>query len=77
MRYVAVIHLESLAVGCPKLYGKRSNEKRLESLEEAQKLEFATRTAWSSHPNYYLITCENTMADKINKVIDIVKKIVD
>ena len=75
-RYEAVIHLESLAVGRPELYSKASNEKRMESLEEAQKLEFATRMVWSDHPNYYLIKTENTITEKIIKVIDIIKTVI-
>ena len=74
-RYEAVIHLESLAVSRPELYGKTSNEKRMESLEEARKIEFAIRMIWSNHPNYFFITSENTMAEKIVKVIDIVETI--
>ena len=72
-RYEAVIHLESLAVGRPELYGKTSNEKRMESLEEARKLEFAIRMIWSNHPNYFFINSENTMTEKISKVIEIVE----
>ncbi|MFQ6040645.1 MAG: ATP-binding protein [Candidatus Poribacteria bacterium] len=75
-RYEAVIHLESLSVGRPELYSKASNEKRMESLEEAQKLEFATRMVWNEHPNYYLINSENTMTEKIIKVIDIIKTVI-
>jgi predicted ATPase len=75
-RYEAVIHLESLAVGRPELYGKTSNEKRMESLEEAQKLEFAIRMIWSNHSNYFFINSENTMTEKISKVIDIIKRLV-
>ena len=74
-RYEAVIHLESLAVGHPESYGKTSNEKRMELLDEAQKLEFAIRMIWSGHPNYYLVSSENTMAGKTIKVIDIVETI--
>ncbi|HIE29367.1 TPA: hypothetical protein EYP66_19015 [Candidatus Poribacteria bacterium] len=75
-RYKAVIHLESLAVGRPELYSKASNEKRMESLEEAQKLEFAIRMVWNKHPNYHLINSENTMTEKIIKVIDIIKTVI-
>ncbi|MBM3241674.1 ATP-binding protein [Candidatus Poribacteria bacterium] len=74
-RYEAVIHLESLAVGRPELYGKTSNEKRMESLEEARKLELAIRMIWSNHANYFFINSENTMTEKISKVIDIVETI--
>jgi predicted ATPase len=75
-RYEAIIHLESLAVGRPELYSKVSNEIRMESLEEAQKLEFAIRMVWNDHPNYYLINCGETMIKKIDQVVDIVKTII-
>ena len=75
-RYEAVIHLESLAVGRPELYGKTSNEKRMESLEEARKLEFAIRMIWSNHSNYFFINSKDTMTEKIIKVIDIIKSVI-
>lgn len=54
-RYHAVIHLESLAVADPEKYGAAGNASRFETLEEAQRLEHATREAWSNHPTRHII----------------------
>jgi len=76
-RYSAVIYLESLAVGNPKLYGKTNNSNRFEALTEAQKLEYLTRRVWKFHPRFYFINCKGGIEEKINKTIEIVKNFLE
>ena len=68
-RYQLVIHLESLAVSKPELYGKANNESRYENLEEAQALDGRTRQAWDSHPNHQILGGKWELDDVINQVI--------
>ncbi len=55
-RYHQVIHLESLAVSAPGLYGQTGNESRFESLEQAANLDSAIKEAWTGHENHLLVT---------------------
>lgn len=74
-RYAAVLHLESLAVGNPDLYGKSNNVSRFEGLEAAARLEHATRAAWQVHPRWTLLTCENGLEGKITRACTTVRQI--
>lgn len=68
-RYQLVIHLESMAVAKPELYGKANNESRYESLEEARALDGRTRQVWDSHPNHQVLSGKWDLNDIINQVI--------
>lgn len=70
-RYVAVIHLESLATAEPSLYGKAGNDQRFEPLERAQELELATRQSWVAHPRHIIIDGRRGVENKISQVIGI------
>ncbi|MDP1814546.1 MAG: ATP-binding protein [Leadbetterella sp.] len=72
-RYKTVIHLESLAHSNPELYGKAGNEARFESVERAQELEQATRTAWQKHPHRIIIEGKRGVEEKIAETIGIVR----
>ncbi len=76
-RYSAVIHLESLAVGNPELYGKTNNSNRFEALTEAQKLEYSARQVWKSHPRFCFVNCKRGIEGKISKAIEIVKNFLE
>lgn len=54
--YTGVIHLESLAVAAPHLYGKANNHTRYETIEEAREVESRTLAAWADHPNRIVLT---------------------
>jgi len=71
-RYVSVIHLESLAVGKPELYGKNNNTNRFEALDEAARLDFSTREAWHGHPCWNFLPCSNGIEGNIAAVSAIV-----
>jgi predicted ATPase len=72
-RYEAVLHLESLATAAPEHYGKENNACRFEPLEQAQKLEFATRRAWEGHPRHVVIAGRAGFRSKIDEVIEFVR----
>ncbi len=73
-RYEAVLHLESLSVGDPDLYGKTNNTSRFEEAEEAVRLEYATREVWKGHPQWNLLTCKKGLEGKIAGAIEILKQ---
>lgn len=68
-RYVAVIHLESLATGDPDGYGQINNSSRFEALEEARDLECATRNAWDLHSDIRFVGCAGGIEGKIAAAI--------
>lgn len=72
--YLAVIHLESLAIAQPHLYGQGNNPNRFESLEEAQSLEQRTRDSWSKHPNQIILENKSDLATIIVRVSTEIKK---
>ncbi len=67
-RYCAIYHLESLATGNPANYGTQGNADRMESLEEATKLELSTRKVWSAHPRHNFIAAEPNIDRKAERV---------
>lgn len=73
--YEAVIHLESLAVGKPELYGKTNNSNRFEGLERAVQLEYATREAWQGHPSWQFLSCEDGIEGKIHGTFEMIRKL--
>lgn len=71
--YTAVIHLESLAVGKPHLYGKAGNDARFEPLERAQALDEAIKMAWAGHPQRHVISSSNSLEENTMEVIKILQ----
>lgn len=68
-RYYSVYHLESLAAGDPDSYGRQGNAERMESLEEAARLEYKTRDAWNYHPRQTIFVAEPDLKSKADKVL--------
>lgn len=71
--YNAVVHLESVAVGDPKFYGKTNNNSLFEDMEAARALELATRSAWNGHPNWTFISCLGGLEGKIRATCNAVR----
>lgn len=71
-RYAMVLHLESMAVAKPWLYGKANNESRYESLEEAQALDGRTRQAWEKHPDHRVLGGARELEEVINEAIKLI-----
>ena len=77
-RYRAVIHLESLATAMPEEYEQHVGveEDRFEPLDVAKELEAKTRAAWQQHPYWHFVAGSTQIAEKIAKVIQIIKEII-
>jgi thymidylate kinase len=61
--YDLVIHLESLAVNKPELYGKAGNENRFENAAEARELDEKTKNAWCGHRNQIVLGGRKELSD--------------
>jgi predicted ATPase len=72
-RYEAVLHLESLATADPPRYGTAGNALRFEPLEEAVRLEMATRAAWAGHPRRLHLDGRGGVEGKIAAVVDFLR----
>lgn len=72
-RYMAVVHLESLATADPERYGKAGNDSRFEPLGRAQELELATREVWQKHPRHAILDGKRGIVNVISEVIGIVR----
>jgi predicted ATPase len=68
-RYEAVVHLESLATADPPRYGPTGNATRFEPLEEAVRLEMATRAAWAAHPRRLFLDGGRGIEGKVAAVV--------
>jgi predicted ATPase len=76
-RYEAVLHLESLATADPARYGTAGNATRFESLEEARRLERATRAAWAGHPRHRLLDGGRGLDGKVAEVVAVVRALLE
>lgn len=74
-RYDVVVHLESLATASPENYGRSNNAHRFESLEQAQRLEYATRAVWEKHPCRHFIHGNRQLDEKVANVVRIVQEL--
>ena len=74
VRYDAVIHLITAALGAVEFYTLKDNEARHESREVAEKIDWKLRDAWNGHPKVYIIENHNVknFEEKIQKVINTV-----
>ncbi len=74
-RYMAVIHLESLATANPEKYVmlRDTNPHRFETLEQASRVEMATREAWLDHDAWYFIPSQESPAEKFQQVAEIIR----
>ncbi len=74
-RYEAVVHLESLATADPPRYGTTGNAIRFEPLEEAVRLEMATRAAWLGHPRRLFLDGGRGIDGKVAAVVGLLRDI--
>ncbi|MBT4349629.1 ATP-binding protein [bacterium] len=77
LRYHAVLHLESLATADSDKYSSAGNGHRIESLEQAKKMELLSQEVWSQHKNYFFIDGQRSVDSKIGEALDLVRKILD
>lgn len=73
-RYDAVIFFETAAVGGIGIEG--GNPARIESNEQAIKLDRKLRDLWSKHPNFTFVPHHSSFMKKINRGLEEVAKIV-
>lgn len=76
-RYEVVLHLESRATADPQGYGTAGNETRYESLEEACRVEYATRAAWAGHPRQQIIDGSRGLEGKVAAAVAVVRALLE
>lgn len=73
-RYSAVIYFESAAAGGIGIEG--GNPTRIESLEEAYKLDLKLRELWKKHPHFEFVPHQPSFLKKITSGFNAIQKIV-
>lgn len=68
-RYDWVLHLDT----APESYYDLSNPLRVETYEEASRLNDKTKAAWSKHPQRIVITSEGHFLDKLHRSLFVVE----
>jgi predicted ATPase len=74
LRYDAVIFFETAAVGGIEIEG--GNPTRIESNEQAIRLDRTLREMWSKHPNFVFIPHNSSFIKKVNSGLEEVAKVV-
>lgn len=74
-RYDAVIFFESAAVGDISIEG--GNPTRIESNEEARRLDLRLRELWSKHPNFHFVPHSASFFAKLRDALTRLQSIVD
>lgn len=74
-RYDAVLFFETAAVGGLQIEG--GNPVRIESLEEAIRIDTKLRALWSGHPRFSLIPHQPSFIKKITSGLEEIAKIID
>jgi CYTH domain-containing protein/thymidylate kinase len=69
-RYHGVIHLVTAAEGAAEHYTFANNEARLETAEEAARIDRSIREAWLGHPHFKVIDSRADFDEKIRKTFD-------
>ena len=64
-RYDLVLHLESVAVSRPLLYGRANNGIRYEDVEGARRVESRVIEAWAGHPARIHVPAMETVEDRV------------
>jgi hypothetical protein len=64
-RYDLVLHLESVAVSRPLLYGRANNGIRYEDVEGARRVESRVIEAWDGHPARIHVPAMDTVEDRV------------
>ncbi len=67
--YDAVIHLVTAADGAERYYTTANNQARMETAEEARKLDLKTQDAWNGHPHMRVIDNSTGFDLKIKRLI--------
>lgn len=73
-RYDAVIFFETAAVGGISIEG--GNPMRIESIQEALKLDMSLRELWSQHPHFIFVPHEASFIRKVNRGLEKVARVV-
>lgn len=73
-RYDAVIFFETAAVGGISIEG--GNPMRIESIQEALKLDMSLRELWSQHPHFIFVPHEASFIRKVNRGLEEVARVV-
>ncbi len=68
-RYDAVIFLRSVAVDQPEIYTCLNNKARVETVEQAKKLDEKTLSAWTGHPHLRIIDNSTNLDSKKVKAL--------
>jgi len=74
-RYDAVIFFESAAVGDISIEG--GNPARIESNEEARRLDLRLREIWSKHPNFHFVPHSASFLRKLERGLVVLQRIVN
>lgn len=72
-KYEAVIHLRS--PGLRNGYN-HENPLRLESVDEATKLDAKLYEVWSKHPKYFTVDSTDSFQEKVDLALDIIKRLI-
>lgn len=75
-RYDGVIHMVTAAIGAKKHYNN-NNPARKENVENAIVQDKKTYDSWKAHPYMFYIDNSTGIAQKIEKVIDSIEKIIE
>jgi len=77
-RFIAVIHLESLATYDKVRYRENVGTERVErDIEMARVWEMKLREVWAQHPRRVIVPAQNDLEEKIEKVVTLVGEILE
>jgi predicted ATPase len=74
-RYDSVIHLESLAISKPQLFGKGGNPTRYENLGKAIELDLSILEIWKEHPRRFVICGERSGEEQAERVVETIRQL--
>jgi hypothetical protein len=72
-RYHAVIHMQSAASGMPTAYVRYPGAHRPETVQEAARLDRLLGELWSGHPRYVLVKCTQTIEEKLQQAMELLR----
>jgi predicted ATPase len=75
-RYDAIFHLVTCADGAAHAYTLENNKVRTETPQEAIAVDRKTQNAWVGHPHLYVIDNSTDFEGKMNRLVDVISKIV-
>ncbi len=74
-RYNGVIHLVTAAEGAEEFYTGDNNTARLETLDEAVRIDRAIRESWLGHPHFKVIDNRTAFEGKIKRTFDAIMQL--